>query len=95
MSVCLSVCSLLRYCLNLFLPPLPKDGCPIFIEIQNPWGKVMERSSLRFELFVWKWSKISKQIKKKGFFLANFALQNMVKNTLPDGLETSGQREYR
>ena len=26
---------------------------------------------------------------------ADFALQNMVETTLPDGLETSGQRIYR
>ena len=32
-------------------PPLPKVGCPIFLEILNPWGKVMERSGLRFEHF--------------------------------------------
>ena len=44
MSVCLSVCSLLRYRLTVFLPPLPEVGCPIFLEIRNPWGKVMERS---------------------------------------------------
>ena len=47
----LSVCSVLRYCLNVFLPPLPEVGCPIFLEIQNPLGKVMERSGLRFEHF--------------------------------------------
>ena len=47
----LFVCSLLRYCLNVFLPPLPKVGCPIFLEIRNPWGKVMERSGLRYEHF--------------------------------------------
>ena len=35
-------------------------------------------------IFVGKWSKI-----------ADFALQNMVETTLPDGLETSGQRVYR
>ena len=29
------------------------------------------------------------------FFFADFALQNMVETTLPDGLETSGQRAYR
>ena len=29
---------------------------------------------------------------KKVFFCADFALQNMVETTLPDGLETSGQR---
>ena len=39
LSVCLSVCTLLRYRLTVFLPPLPEVGCPIFLEIQNPWGK--------------------------------------------------------
>ena len=33
--------------------------------------------------------------KKKFFVVADFALQNMVKTMLPDGLETSGQRAYR
>ena len=42
----------------------------------------MERSDLRFEHF-------SLEV-----FLAYFALQNMVETTLPDGLETSGQRAY-
>ena len=54
-SVCLSVrpcvCSLLGYRLNVFLPPLPKVGCSIYLEIQNPWGKIMKRSGLRFEDF--------------------------------------------
>ena len=53
LSVCLSVrpcvCSLLRYHLTVFLPSLPEVGCPIFLEIRNPWGKVMERSGLTFE----------------------------------------------
>ena len=35
----LSLFSLLRYCLTVFLPPLPEVGCPIFLEIRNPWGK--------------------------------------------------------
>ena len=51
--VCLSVCPsvhFLRYRLTVFLPPLPV-GCPIFLEIRNPWGKVMERSGLIFEHF--------------------------------------------
>ena len=55
LSVCLcvrvSVCSLLRYRLNVFLPPFPAVRCPIFLEIRNPWGKVMERSGLLFEHF--------------------------------------------
>ena len=50
-SVRLSVCSLLRYRLTVFLPPLPEVGCPIILEIWNPWGKVMERSGLRYEHF--------------------------------------------
>ena len=50
-SVRLSVCSLLRYRLTVFLPPLPEVGCPIFLEIRNPWGKVMERIGLRYEHF--------------------------------------------
>ena len=79
-SVCLSVGSLLRYRLNFFLPPLPKVGCQIFLEIRNPWGKVMERSGLRFEHFCLE--------------VFDFALQNKVQTTLPDGLETSSQRAY-
>ena len=50
-SVHPSVCSLLRYPFNVLLPPLPKVGCPTFLEIQNSWGKVMERSGLIFENF--------------------------------------------
>ena len=51
LSVRLSVCSLLRYRLTVFLPPFPEVGCQIFLEIRNPWGKVMERSGLAFEHF--------------------------------------------
>ena len=36
-----------------------------------------------------------KSPRKKSLFLADFALQNMVETTLPDGLETSGRRVYR
>ena len=39
---------------NGLLPPLPKVGCPIFLEIRNPWEKVMERSGLTFEHFCFK-----------------------------------------
>ena len=51
LSVRLSVCLLLRYRLTVFLPALPEVGCQIFLEIRNPWGKVMERSGLTFEHF--------------------------------------------
>ena len=33
--------------------------------------------------------------REKVFFFADFALENTVETTLPDGLETSGRRAYR
>ena len=53
----------------------------------------MERSGLRFEHFCLKIVKNRRAKKKK--IVAEFTLQNMVETTLPDGLDTSGQRAYR
>ena len=72
LSVCVSVCSLLRYRLTVFLPPLPEVGCPIFLEIPNPLGKVVERSGLRCDL-IW-FENCQKLPRKKKFFFADFAL---------------------
>ena len=79
--VCLSVCSLLRYRLTIFLHPLAKVGCPKFLEIRNPWGKVVKEVVSDFNTFVWNWSKIS-MLKKFFFVVADFALQNMLETTL-------------
>ena len=56
--VCVCVCVCVSACvftfevpINFFLPQLPKVGCPNFFAILNPWGKVKERSGLRFENF--------------------------------------------
>ena len=69
-NVCLrvrvSVCSLLRYRLNVFLPPLPEVGYPIFLEIWNPWGKEIERIGLRLEHFC---LEVVLNRQKKSFFL--------------------------
>ena len=62
-----------RSFLTVLLPPLPEVGCLIFLEIRNPWGKVMERSGLTCEHFLWKWSKITAQ-KKSFFFFCCFCL---------------------
>ena len=70
LSFFLSLFSLLRYRLLVFLPPLPKVGCPIFLEIQNPWGKVMARRGLRYEHFCLKIVKNCHA--KKSFFLLTF-----------------------
>ena len=53
----------------------------------------MKRSGLTFEPFYLE--VVYNRRAKKKFFFADFALQNMVETTLPDGLETSGQRAYR
>ena len=51
-SVCLSVCVFtFEVPLNGLFAPLPEVGCPIFLEIRNPWGKVMEKSGVTFEHF--------------------------------------------
>ena len=57
--------------LMVFLPPLPEVGCPIFLEIGNPWGKVLERSGLRYEHFCLKIVQ-NCRAKKKVFFLSLF-----------------------
>ena len=36
---------------NGLFAPLSEVGCPIFLEIRNPWVKVLERSGLRYEHF--------------------------------------------
>ena len=51
-SVCL-MSLFIWYILRPILPPLPEVGCPKCLEVRNPWGKVMERSGLRIELFCW------------------------------------------
>ena len=54
-------------------------------------GKSNGKSGLRFEHFSLEVVLNHQAI----FFVADFALQNMVETTLPDGLETSGRRVYR
>ena len=80
LCVCLSgfvsVCSLLRYRLTVFLPPLPKVGCPIFLEIRNHLGKVMERSGLTFEHLCLVGNGLKLLRKKKFFVVADFAGYN-------------------
>ena len=39
--------------LRPILLPFPEVECPKFLEIRNPWGKVLERSGLRIEHFCW------------------------------------------
>ena len=133
LSVCLFMCSLLMYRLNFFLPPFPEVGRPIFLEMRNPWGKVLERSGQKspYNFFVvfllilpyktwWKPRSPMDQRPLVEGRIANFGISLDVfeflhfwwffrfskksvfwvflvhpETTLPDGLETSGQRAYR
>ena len=52
----------------VFLPPLPEVGCPICLEIRNPWGKVLDRSGLRYEHFCLKIVENRRAKKKSHFF---------------------------
>ena len=88
LSVCLSICPSVRLSVRpftfevtfkRFLPSLLEVGCPISLEIRNHWGKIMEKSGLRFEHFCLE-VVLNRQKKKK---LADFALQNKVETTLP------------
>ena len=54
----------------------------------------MERNGLRLE-YLHLEVVLKRQTNKKKFFLSDFALQNKVETTLPDGLDTSSQRAYR
>ena len=75
-SVCLCVCSLLRYRLNVFLPPLPEVGCPIFFRDSESLGKSNGKKLSNICTFLFK--NCLKSLHKKIFFFADFALQNMV-----------------
>ena len=65
----------------VFLPPLPEVGCPIFLEIRNPWRKVLERSGLRYEHFCLKI--VENRRAKKCFFLHFFTFEVPFNGLLP------------
>ena len=69
--VCLLVCSLLRWCLNIFLPPLPEVGYPKIFYIQNYWGKIWKEVVSDLKTFTNKGFKIAAQ---KNLFWGSFCL---------------------
>ena len=74
LSICLCVClcvwvySLLRYHLNVFLPPLAKVGCPKVFEIWNHLGNKLEEVVSYLKYFTNKECKIAAQKEKNVFF---------------------------
>ena len=72
----LSISSLLRYRLKVFLPPLPEVRCPKGLEIWNPWGKVTKEVVSYLKTLQIKGVKLPHQ--KKVFFWANFAFLSKI-----------------
>ena len=60
-----SVCALLRYCLNVFLPPLTKDGYLFFIQRFGILGEILLITDVKLT-------------HKKGCFWENFALVSRI-----------------
>ena len=82
-SVCPSVCLSVCLCVHLFTfeVPFKRRGCPILLEIRNTWGKVRERSGLRFEHFCLE--VVLNHQTKNSFFLADFACKKRWKPRFP------------
>jgi hypothetical protein len=76
----LSVCSLLRYRLNVFLPP--QRMSKIFRDSES-LGKSNGKKWSQIWTFLFE--SCLKSPRKKNCFFGDFALQNMVETTLPDG----------
>ena len=97
-SVCPSVCLSIRLFTfevpfkRLFSPTSRSRMSNIFRDSES-LGKSNEKNWSQIGTFLFGSGLKSPRIKKVCFF-ADFALQNMVETTLPDGLETSGRRAY-
>ena len=76
---------------SLFAPTFQSRMSNIFRDSEF-LGKSNGKKRSKIGIFLFR-SGLKSSNKKKGF-LADFALQNKVETTLPDGLETSGQRAY-
>ena len=95
LCVCLSVCVFtFEVPFNgLFAPTSQSRMSNIFRDSES-LGKSNGKKWSHIQTFLFG-SGLKSPHKKKVYFFADFALQNMVETTLPDGLETSGRRVYR
>ena len=92
----MSVCSLLRYRLNVFLPQLPEVRCPIFFWDSEFLGKSTGKKWSQ----IWTFLDVCEFLRFGWFFpffkpIWFFGFLVNPETTLPDGLETSGWRAYR
>ena len=80
--------------LKRFFAPTSRSRMSNFFRDLESFGKTNEKKGSQIGTFLFG-SGLKSPNKKKCFFLSDFALQNKMETTLPDGLETSGQRAYR
>ena len=95
LSVCPSACVFTFEALfkHLFATTSQSRMSNIFRDSES-LGKSNEKKWSQIGTFLFG-SGLKSRHKKKVCFLADFALENRVETTLPDGLETSGGRAYR
>ena len=97
MSVCLCVCGRVPfrvvYFEAYFAPTSRNRMSKIFRYLESLGKSAGKKWSQNWTFLLGSGLKLPR--KKKFFFFTDFALQNMVETTLPDGLETSGRRVYR
>ena len=97
-SVCPCVCP--SVCVFTFEVPLKRLFVPTSrSRISNIFRDFESFGKSNGKKWSWIWTFLFenclKSLRKKKFFFADFALQNMVETTLPYGLENSGRRAYR
>ena len=93
--VCVSVCLFtFEVPFNGLFAPTSKNRMSNIFRDSESLGKSNGKKWSHIQTFLFG-SGLKLQRKKKVSLLADFALQNMVETTLPDGLETSGRRIYR
>ena len=98
-SVCPSVCPFVCLCVRLFTFEEPFK-CLFAPPFRGRMSNIFRDSESLGKSYGKNWSQIGtflfgNRCAKKSLFFADFALQNMVETTFPDGLETSGRRAYR
>ena len=95
-SVCLSVCLSVRLftfevAVKCLFSPISRSRMSNIFRYLEFLGKINEKKWSQIWTFLFE-SCLKSPRKKSFFVVADFALQNMVETTLPNGLETSGSK---
>ena len=94
MSVCVFDVPFHKVYFEAYFAPISKSRMSNIVRDSESLGKSAGKKWFQNWTFLLV-SGLKSPRKKKLFFFYDFALQNMVETTLPDGLDTSGRRVYR